>query len=162
MSANSHKLRQKNSPPLKGGVPEGRGGSDFSDTKTRKEKINNLPYLKTFRKELRNNLTPAEARFWKAVQNKNLEGRKFRRQHSAGSYILDFYCPSEKLAVELDGEIHFGDAAREYDYERKLFLEYYGIKVLRFENKLVFDELEWVLGVIKSSFGWNKKVDDLE
>ena len=71
-----------------------------------RKKVNNLPYLKTFRKELRNNLTPAEAKFWKIVQNKNLEGRKFRRQHSVGNYILDFYCPSEKLAVELDGEVH--------------------------------------------------------
>src|SRR5215204_1884010 len=76
---------------------------------------------------LRNNLTPAEARFWKAVQNKIFEGRKFRRQHSVGNYILDFYCPSEKLAIELDGKVHFGDAARQSDYERRLFLEYYGI-----------------------------------
>ena len=111
---------------------------------------------------LRNNLTPAEARFWKAVQNKIFEGRKFRRQHSVGNYILDFYCPSEKLAIELDGEVHFGDAARQSDYERRLFLEYYGIKVLRFENKLVFDELEWVLGVIKSNFGWNERLDKAE
>ncbi|MCD9187640.1 MAG: endonuclease domain-containing protein [Pyrinomonadaceae bacterium] len=92
--------------------------------------LNNLPHLKTFRTELRNNLTPAEAKFWKIVQNKNLEGRKFRRQHSVGSYILDFYCPSERLAVELDGDVHFNDNAREYDYERRLFLEHYGIKVL--------------------------------
>lgn len=161
MSANSRKLRQKNSPPFKGGVPAGRGGSDHSNTNNIKEKINNLPHLKTFRKELRNNLTPAEAGFWKAVQNKNLEGRKFRRQHSIGSYILDFYCPSEKLAVELDGEIHFADSARGYDRERRLFLEHYGIKVLRFENKLVFEDLEWVLSVIKNNFGWNKRVDDL-
>ncbi len=120
------------------------------------KQINNLPYLKTFRKDLRSHLTPAEATFWKVVQNSKLAGRKFRRQHSVGNYILDFYCPSEKLAIELDGEVHFNDAAREYDYERKLFLQHYGIKVLRFENRLVFEDLEWVLGVIKSNFGWNK------
>lgn len=143
---------QQNSPPLEGGVDalRGRGGNS---------QINNLPYLKTFRKELRNNLTPAEARFWKIVQNKQFEGRKFRRQHSVGNYILDFYCPSEKLAIELDGQVHFNDAAREYDYERKLFLEHYGIKVLRFENKLVFEELEWMLDVIKSNFGWNVEAE---
>ena len=122
-----------------------------------KEQINNLPHLKTFRKKLRSNLTPAEAVFWKIVQNSKLEGRKFRRQHSVGNYILDFYCPSENLAIELDGEVHFKDAAREYDYERKLFLEHYGIKVLRFENRLVFEELGWMLGVIKNNFGWNGK-----
>jgi very-short-patch-repair endonuclease len=158
MSANSPQLPQKNSPPLKGGVPVGRGGCKSLRTQNLKEKINNLPYLKTFRKELRNNLTPAEAKFWKIVQNKNFEGRKFRRQHSVGNYILDFYCSSEKLAIELDGEVHFGDAAREYDYERRLFLEHYGIKVLRFENKLVFEDLERVLGIIKSNFDWNKQV----
>jgi very-short-patch-repair endonuclease len=141
---------QKSSPPSKGGVSAGRGGFKL------KEKINNLPHLKTFRKNLRNNLTPAEAAFWKIIQNKQFEGRKFRRQHSVGNYILDFYCPSEKLAIELDGEVHFNDAAREYDYERKLFLEYYEIKVLSFENKLVFEDLERVLAVIKNNFGWNK------
>ena len=129
---------------------------EIKQTNTKKEKLNNLPHLKLFRKQLRNNLTPAEAKFWKIVQNRNFEGRKFRRQHSVGNYILDFYCPSEKLAIELDGEVHFGDAAREYDYERRLFLEHYGIKVLRFENKRVFEDLEWVLDVIKSNFGWKK------
>lgn len=148
MPDNPAKSPKTGSPPSKGGVSAGRGGL--------KEKINNLPYLKTFRKNLRSNLTPAEATFWKVVQNKQFEGRKFRRQHSVGSYILDFYCPSEKLAVELDGEVHFNEIAREYDYERKLFLENYGIKVLRFENKLVFEDLEWVLSVIKNNFGWSK------
>ncbi|MGI9054445.1 MAG: endonuclease domain-containing protein [Pyrinomonadaceae bacterium] len=157
MKNNSQKT-QKNSPPSKGGVSlQRRGGLNSSNTSDVKEKVNNLPHLKTFRKDLRNNLTPAEAKFWKILQNKNFEGRKFRRQHSVGNYILDFYCPSEKLAVELDGEVHFGDVAREYDYERKLFLEYYGIKVLRFENKRVFEDLEWMLDVIKSNFGWNRK-----
>jgi very-short-patch-repair endonuclease len=162
MSAKTENSRQENSPPFKGGVPKGRGGCKVSRTNSTKEKINNLPYLKTFRKELRNNLTPAEAKFWKAIQNKNLEGRKFRRQHSVGNYVLDFFCPSEKLAIELDGEVHFGNVAREYDYERRLFLENYGIKVLRFENKRVFEDLEWVLAVIKSNFGWSRKQSDLE
>lgn len=127
--------------------------------KNKKIVFNNLPRLKTFRTELRQNLTPAEASFWKIIQNKKFEGRKFRRQHSVGNYILDFYCPSEKLAIELDGEVHFNDNAREYDYERKLFLEFYGIKVLRFENKHVFENLQWMLDVIKTNFGWNKKQD---
>jgi predicted helicase/very-short-patch-repair endonuclease len=140
----------ESSPPVLGGVDafRGRGGNS---------QINNLPYLKTFRKELRNNLTPAEARFWKVIQNKQFEGRKFRRQHSVGNYILDFYCPAEKLAIELDGQVHFNDSAREYDYERKLFLEQFGIKVLRFENKRVFEDLEWMLDVIRNDFGWSEK-----
>ena len=120
-------------------------------------KINNLPHLKTFRKTLRKNLTPAEATLWKSLKSSKLEGRKFRRQHSVGNYILDFYCPSERLAVELDGEVHFNERAMEYDYERKLFLNSFAIKVIRFENRLVFEELEYVLHRIVSNFGWQNK-----
>jgi very-short-patch-repair endonuclease len=122
-----------------------------------KIQMNNLAHLKKIRRKLRNNLTPAEAKFWKIVQNSKFEGRKFRRQHSIGNYILDFYCPSEKLAIELDGEVHFTDSARVYDFERRKFLENFGIKVLRFENKRVFEDLDWVLDVIKSNFGWRKQ-----
>lgn len=118
--------------------------------------INNLPHLSTFRTQLRNEMTPAEASFWNIVKNSRLDGRKFRRQHSVGKYILDFYCPSEKLAVELDGQPHFGENAAAYDKERKLFLEFYGIKVLRFENKLVFEEREFVVHRIRSFFGWSE------
>jgi very-short-patch-repair endonuclease len=70
---------------------------------------------------------------------------------------LDFYCPSEKLAIELDGEAHFHDAGIEYDSKRTLYLKNLGIRVLRFENQLVFDDLEWVLGVIKTHFQQNKE-----
>lgn len=136
----------KNSLPVLGGRDafRGRGG---------KTQINNSVHLKTFRKTLRKNLTSAEAKLWKVLQNSNLEDRKFRRQHSIGNYILDFYCPSEKLAVELDGEFHFNDSARVYDFERRQFLESYGIRVIRFENRRVFEDLEWLLDVIKSNFG---------
>ena len=119
--------------------------------------VHNLPELRTFRTKLRKNLTPAEASFWNLVKNSRLDGRKFRRQHSVDRYILDFYCPSESLGIELDGEVHFNELAADYDYERKLFLQFYGIKVIRFENKLVFDEPEFVVDRIRSCFGWRGK-----
>ena len=112
------------------------------------------PYLQTFRTGLRKNLTPAEATLWRYLQRSGLDGRKFRRQHSVDAYILDFYCPAERLAVELDGEVHNSDWAALYDRERKVFLSCYGIDVLRFENFLVFDEIEFVLARIRSAFGW--------
>ena len=56
-----------------------------------RKKLNNLPELKTFRKELRNQLTPAEAKLWNSLKGSQLDGRKFRRQHSVGPFILDFY-----------------------------------------------------------------------
>ena len=114
--------------------------------------LNNLNYLKTNRKRLRNNLTPAEASLWKLLQGSKLGGRKFRRQHSVGNYILDFYCPSEKIAVELDGAGHYTEEGIKKDELRTKFLNEVGIKVLRFENKLVFEKTEWVLEEISKGF----------
>jgi very-short-patch-repair endonuclease len=152
---NSPKQQHKNSPPYEGGVArEARRGGSHSSLP--REQLNNLEYLKPNRRSLRHNLTPAEATFWQAVKNGTLEGRKFRRQHSVGNYVLDFYCPAEKLAIELDGEVHFHDSARQTDSKRALYLRSLGIRVLRFENRLVFEDMEWVLGAIKTSFGWNK------
>lgn len=126
------------------------------------KQINNLPHLRTFRKELRNHLTPAEAKLWNLLKQSQLAGRKFRRQHSVGYYILDFYCPSERLAIELDGAVHDTEGTQEYDCERDLFLNYYRIKVLRFENKLVFQQTEAVLTEIRKHFGWLKETTQPE
>jgi very-short-patch-repair endonuclease len=114
--------------------------------------INNRPELKENRKRLRNNATSAEAFLWNYLRNKQLAGRKFRRQFSVDNYILDFYCPSEKLCIELDGADHFTSAGFEYDQERTDILKSLGIKVIRFENKTVFDHTEQVLETIKSNF----------
>ena len=106
--------------------------------------IHNRQILKSRRKELRNNSTPAEKLLWSVLQHSNLGGYKFRRQHSVGAYILDFFCPSECLAVELDGDSHFTDEAIEYDRERTAYLNALGIKVLRFLNTDVYDNLNAV------------------
>jgi len=103
--------------------------------------LNNHPDLKTFRRHLRNQLTPAEAKLWDYLKGRKLENRKFRRQHSVGPFILDFYCPVERLGIELDGQPHFTAEAVEYDHERDIFLAFYGIRVLRFENHFVFNRL---------------------
>ena len=115
-------------------------------------RIHNKIYLKQRRRDLRNNGTSAEATLWKSLQRSQLEGRKFRRQHSIKNYILDFYCPSEKLAVELDGAYHFTAAGIDADEKRGRELTDLGIKVLRFENDEVFQALESVLDKIKSCF----------
>jgi very-short-patch-repair endonuclease len=90
------------------------------------QKMNNKKYLKKYRKELRNNPTKAESMLWKALQKKQLEGRKFRRQHSLGNYIVDFYCPTEKLIVELDGSVHENFINEEYDFNRMEYLKSLG------------------------------------
>ena len=117
-------------------------------------KLNNLPELKTFRRELRNQLTPAEAKLWDYLKASKFDGRKFRRQHSVGPFILDFYCPGEHLAIKLDGQVHLSISARDYDRERDVFLAHFGIPVLRFENNFVFECPEYVMGHIKEHFGW--------
>jgi len=82
------------------------------------------------------------------LQRSQVNGKKFRRQHSVGSYILDFYCPECRLVVELDGQGHFNSMMSEYDYRRSEYLKKVNIRVLRFENRLVFENLEGVLHMI--------------
>lgn len=116
------------------------------------QRIHNVIELKGRRKQLRNNGTSAEAVLWMYLKKSQLDGRKFRRQHSIGKYIADFYCPQEKLVIELDGEGHFWEGAIEYDKTRILFLNKKGIRVLSFENKWVFQDLDFVLTEIKNHF----------
>lgn len=107
--------------------------------------IYNHNKLKNRRKQLRNNLTIAEASLWNYLQGRKFHRRKFRRQYSIGTYIVDFYCPEEKLAIELDGEVHRNDGVFSQDQKKMQYFQELGIKVLRFENKLVFEQLEFVL-----------------
>lgn len=118
----------------------------------RKGQIKNVSYLKNRRKELRQNLTPAEAAIWKLLQTQKFKGKKFRRQHSIENYIVDFYCAAEKLIIELDGAVHNTQDAAEADYNRDEYLRQLGYKVLRFENKLVFEHTDWLLEQIVSDF----------
>ena len=108
------------------------------------ERIHNRSILKQRRKGLRNEATPAEMKLWSHLQRSALGGHKFRRQHSVGSYIIDFYCPAERLAIELDGDSHFTDEAVEYDRERTAFLNSLNIRVLRFLNTDVLNNLDFV------------------
>lgn len=114
--------------------------------------LNNLKTLKPQRKHLRNHSTSAEATLWNYLKNSQLEGRKFRRQHSIEFYILDFYCPSEKINIELDGQEHFEGYGLMQDEKRNVFFKSLNIKVLRFENKQVFENIDWVLNEIKRHF----------
>ena len=115
-----------------------------------KEQIHNRKSLKQVRRSLRDSLTPAEAVLWKNLQRSQLNGQKFRRQHSVGNYILDFYCPESRLAIELDGQGHFNSITSEYDEARTRFLRQLNIRVLRFENRAVFENLDAVLEVIRN------------
>ncbi|MCW8813757.1 MAG: endonuclease domain-containing protein [Ignavibacteriaceae bacterium] len=115
-------------------------------------KIHNKKELEYRRKKLRNDSTLAEIFLWKHLKQKQLNGRKFRRQHSIGNYIVDFYCPEERLVVELNGEPHFDKETKKYDKARTLYLNGLNIKVIRFENVEILRALENVLNKISSEF----------
>ena len=111
--------------------------------------VTNIPQLKEKRKLLRKNLTPAEAALWRILKAKQLNGVKFRRQFSVGPYILDFYCPSHKLAIELDGAHHYTEEGMANDKVRDAFLKQHGIDVLRVENKIVFENEAQLISLIQ-------------
>ncbi|MBL4656344.1 MAG: DUF559 domain-containing protein [Bacteroidia bacterium] len=115
-------------------------------------KLHNYKYLKQRRKDLRSNLTPAEAILWKALQASKLDNRKFRRQHSIGNYIVDFYCSTEKLIIEVDGKIHDDYSVSLHDEKRSEFLIAHGFRKLRIVNEDIYENIEGVLQEIRNSF----------
>lgn len=112
-------------------------------------KIYNRAIQTDRRQRLRRTAPLAEKLLWFRLKGRQLSQFKFRRQFGIGPYILDFYCPTTKLAIEVDGASHHGSWARGYDEERDAFLEAYGIKVIRFTNEQVFHEHDYVIQEIK-------------
>jgi very-short-patch-repair endonuclease len=101
------------------------------------------PSIEASALELRREMTPAEVRLWNALKDRKLGGLKFRAQHPVGRFILDFYCPSQRLVIELDGGVH--EEQLEYDQARTEFLNAYGYRVIRFPNEEVLTNLTSVL-----------------
>jgi very-short-patch-repair endonuclease len=100
-------------------------------------------------RSLRDNMTEAEELLWSALRNKQLLGLRFRRQHAVGNFILDFYCPAYKLAIEVDGDIH-NDRQTE-DALRTQKLEQHNYQVLRFHNEEILHNLNQVLQSITTA-----------
>ena len=98
-----------------------------------------------FPRRLRKHQTNAERIIWSALRNRQLHGLKFRRQHPVDHYILDFFCPELKLAIELDGGQHYSEPGQQYDGKRNTWLESRGIKILRYSNLDVLQNKEGVL-----------------
>ncbi len=116
-----------------------RGGFDFTGM------INRV-------RELRKNQTQAEKIFWELVRGKRFLGKKFRRQHQIGDYIVDFYCHSEKLIIELDGEVHNTKEQTKKDIKRDKYLTSLGNTVLRFQNLELLDNPKRILEKISVHF----------
>ena len=117
-----------------------------------------MPYLynnsklKLRRMTLRNNTSKPEQIVWYYLKGKNLKNYKFRRQYGVGNYIIDFYCPELRLAIEIDGDSHFVDENAEvHDRKREIFLAEQNIKVIRIANSDVMGNIDAVINKILQS-----------
>ncbi|HEY0029438.1 MAG TPA: endonuclease domain-containing protein [Bacteroidia bacterium] len=106
--------------------------------------VHNKKSLLEIRRALRKEATPAEYVLWQHVRNGKLNGLKYKRQHSIGNYIVDFYCASERLIIELDGEVHTTKDQQEKDQFRDENLRDMGFTVLRFTNQQLLSDVDEV------------------
>src|SRR5581483_553079 len=132
--------------PLKG------GGRLLSRSDSRRVGVNRMsrfnrtPAKTQFARRLRRDETNVERKLWNRLRNRQIGNARFRRQHPAGRYILDFYCPALRLAIELDGGQHSESELR--DRARDRWLSERGVTILRFWNSDVTENLNGVLEVI--------------
>ena len=109
--------------------------------------------LYQYGRELRQLSTKAEKILWEYLRNRKLEGLKFRRQHPLDKFIADFYCHEKKLVIELEGAVHDEKMNAQYDEARTYELGGFGIKVIRFRNSEVEDNIAFVLNEIRKVAG---------
>ncbi|WP_240625400.1 endonuclease domain-containing protein [Spirosoma pollinicola] len=107
--------------------------------------------MKELRRELRQKQTKAEEVLWAELRGRRLINVKFRRQHSFGHFIVDFYCFDFKLVIEIDGAVHNTREARISDAEREVVLCDLGLTVMRFTNNDVLNRLDNVLQKIQEN-----------
>jgi very-short-patch-repair endonuclease len=127
----------------------------------------NKSIMKQRRKALRKNLSKAEAIMWNHLSRRQMNGYKFRRQHSVDQYVIDFYCPRLKLAIEVDGDSHFMVGAEEQDKIPQEHIESFGIQFLpaspaggRITNEDVCKNIDGVCQIIYNKIEEIKIVDE--
>jgi very-short-patch-repair endonuclease len=101
--------------------------------------------LKQYSRELRKSMTDAENLLWSKIRGKQLKGYQFYRQKIIGNCIADFYCPKAKLIIELDGGQHYSSDGKEKDATRDAYMAGIGLKVLRFSDNDIFENLNGVI-----------------
>ncbi len=100
-------------------------------------------------RSMRKNETEAEEKLWEHLRNRKLDNLKFRRQQPMEGFILDFYCQEARLGIEVDGEIHLETKQNKYDQQMTEYLAELGIKIIRFSNDSVMNDVFEVLDIIK-------------
>jgi very-short-patch-repair endonuclease len=113
------------------------------------------------RRILRKQQTFAEKVMWMQLRNRQIRGCKFRRQYSVDQFVIDFYCPELKLAVELDGDIHQLPEQMAYDIERQKYLEEFGISFIRIKNEEFFGNPNKAINRIEKLIDYLIKKEDL-
>ncbi|KXK55085.1 MAG: 5-methyltetrahydrofolate--homocysteine methyltransferase [Chlorobi bacterium OLB5] len=131
----------KISPPARGRY---RGGLKINQLSLKY----NIKDLEERRRKLRNNMTHAEVLLWNYIRRKQIQNIRFRRQFSIELFIVDFYSPQIKLAIEIDGYTHLTEEEIKYDYWRQNKLESYGVRFLRFTNEDIYENINEVLRII--------------
>jgi len=111
-------------------------------------KLFNQKIQNDIRKKLRNDMPLAERLLWSKLRNGQMAGFKFRRQYGVGPFIVDFFCPAIRLAIEIDGDTHFLPGVPEQDKERERYLILKGVFVLRFFNTDIYRNLSGVMEII--------------
>ena len=106
--------------------------------------------LKEYSQQLRKNMTDAENALWLKIRGKQLKGHQFYRQKPLGNFIVDFYCPKGNIVIELDGGQHYSDEGKVKDNQRDNYLKGLGLRVLRFSDREVFENMKGVLEKIWS------------
>ena len=104
--------------------------------------------LKEYSRILRSNMTDAEILLWSRIRRKAIAGHQFYRQKIIGGYIVDFYCHSSKLVIEVDGGQHYETEGKGKDVLRDNYMAQLGLKVLRFSDREVLQNLDVVVEVI--------------
>jgi len=107
-------------------------------------------HLKKYSRRLRKEMTNAERLLWSKIRRKQLKGFQVYRQKPIGQFVVDFYCPNAKLVIELDGGQHYSEVIQAKDQSRDKYMDGIGLKVLRFSDKEVFENLSGVVEEI-----WN-------
>ena len=110
------------------------------------------PDLKEIAREMRKNPTKVENILWQQLRNKKFEGRIFRRQHPVDIFIVDFYCHSERLVIEVDGGVHEVKDIKSRDQGRTDEMNRFDLRVIRFTNEEIINDMTSVLEKIKQNF----------
>jgi very-short-patch-repair endonuclease len=124
---------------------KGEVGREASGRGSAAVRFGRRPEMVAKARRLRGALSDAEQKLWRSLRRDQIGGLSFRRQHAVGPYVLDFYCPAIRFAIEVDGGQHNFAEARQRDLERTKWLEKKGVHLIRFWNNDVVGNLDGVL-----------------